>query len=269
MILWAWLILFIFVPLVEGLLEPYFIKTIKKSIWDKDIPLSFDNKKIIFLADIHFGFYFNRLRLRRLVKRINRLKPDIIILGGDYINKFPVFISACFEELRDLKAKWGIFAVLGNHDHWVGANLIRQRLKSCGFVLLENEGYWLKHNGERIKIGGVKDLWWDNPDIGPIIKDASEDDFVILVSHNPDLVEDIKNKKIDLVLAGHTHGGQFTFFGLWAPIVPSHYGQKYRAGTVKTPYTKVIITKGIGNISLPFRFFCRPDFYLLTLRKRR
>jgi len=269
MIGWAWLTLIILVPLVDGLLEPYFIKTIKKSIWDKDIPPAFDKKKIVFISDIHHGIYFYRARLRRLVKRINRLKPDIIILGGDYVHKHKVFISSCFEELRDLKARLGIFAVLGNHDHWVDAELIRKYLKRCGFILLENEGYWLTLVDQKIKIGGTRDLWWDDPDIRPIIKDVSENDFVILVSHNPDLAEEIKNKKIDLVLAGHTHGGQVTFFGLWAPIVPSRYGQRYRSGVVKTPYTKVIISKGVGTISPPFRFFCRPDFYLLTLRKRK
>jgi hypothetical protein len=92
-------------------------------------------------------------------------------------------------------------------------------------------------------------------------------DFVILVSHTPDFAENLKTDKIDLMLSGHTHGGEVTFFGLWAPYIPSDYGQKYRTGIIKTDKTTVLVSNGIGNTFLPIRFFARPQINIIDLEK--
>jgi len=268
MILLACIILIIFLPFTYALIEPYLIRKRTIIFKDPDIPDFFVDKKIVFLTDIHHGMYFPRSRLFHVVRRVNIIDPDIILLGGDYVHKHKIFVETCFNELQKLKAKIGIFAVLGNHDHWVDADMIRWYMKKAGITLLENEGEWIKIGNDKIKIGGVKDLWWDDPDVTPIIKDVSEHDFMLLVSHNPDFAEEIQNDKIDLILSGHTHGGQLTFFGLWAPILPSAYGQRYRAGLLKRPHTKVFVSKGLGTISPPFRFFARPEIDVIILKNK-
>ena len=103
-------------------------------------------------------------------------------------------------------------------------------------------------------------------DINPTIKDTEKNDFVILLSHNPDYIEKLQSDKIDLMLSGHTHGGQITFFGLFAPLIPSAYGQKYRTGLVETVQTKLLVSNGIRKVTPPVRFFARPQINIVYLQ---
>lgn len=169
-------------------IEPYWLKTKTYTIASPEVPACFQKTKIVFLSDIHHGPFFSVKRLRKLVEKVNRLEPDIILLGGDYVHRDPKYIAPCFRELSRLKAPLGVYGVLGNHDHWE-----------------------------------------------------------------------------DLVFAGHTHGGQVTFFGLWAPLVPSQYGQKYRTGLISVGDIRVIVTNGIGTITPPVRFFARPQIIVAVL----
>jgi predicted MPP superfamily phosphohydrolase len=138
-------------------------------------------------------------------------------------------------------------------------------MAGAGIRLIDNEAYWLEKNGGRIKVGGVGDYLEDIQDIEPTIADVNKNDFVVLVTHNPDYVEEMGTDKVDLVLAGHNHGGQVTFFGLWAPILPSKYGQKYRTGIVEVDGAKVIVSNGVGTITPPVRFFARPQIIIVDL----
>ncbi len=256
----------LFLLLAYSLMEPYWLEVKSIDIIDQDIPKSFDGKKIVFVSDIHHGPYFSIERVNELVEKINGVNPDIIILGGDYVRQDSRYIAPVFEELKNLNATIGKFGVLGNHDHWEGAELTRQGMKNAGIKILDNNAEWISINGEKIKVGGVGDLWTDLQDMNPTINDTKEEDFVILVSHNPDYAEEIKTDKIDLVLSGHTHGGQVTLFGLWAPSIPSRYGQKYRTGIVDTKFTKVVISNGVGMVGLPVRFFARPEIIIIILK---
>lgn len=186
-------------------IEPFWIniKTIKLSR-DK-IPASFKGKKIVFISDIHHGPFLSVNRVKKLVERVNSLSPDIILLGGDYVHGSARYIEPCFKELSYLKAKYGVFGVLGNHDHWESTELTQKSMKNACMVSLDNMAVWVYEGNEKIKIGGVGDLYEDKQDINPTINDVSEDDFVILLSHNPDYAEKIKTSKIDIVLSGHTH----------------------------------------------------------------
>ncbi len=250
---------------IYSFIEPYLLKINRIEFQDEDLPESFNGFKIIFIADIHHGPYFSRKRVKKLVTKINDLKPDLIIMGGDYVHEDVKYIAPCFEELSHLKSKLGTYAVLGNHDHWESTLRSEKQMSKAKIKILDNQSYWINYNGARIKLGGVGDLWEDSQKIEGTIHDVKTEDFVILVSHNPDFAEEITTDKIDLVLAGHTHGGQVTFFGLSAPVLPSNFKQKYRRGFVKAPATTVFITVGVGTITPPVRFFCRPEIVELTL----
>ncbi len=258
---------FLILLLLYAFIEPYWLELKETNIIDKDLPASFENTKIVFISDIHHGPYFSRERVRSLVQQINGLNPDIILLGGDYVFMDSKYIQPCFEELKNLKATIGKFGVLGNHDHWRSAELTRILARDAGIRLLDNKAEWVYKNGDRIKIGGVGDMFEDIQDITPTTFDVSKQDFVILLSHNPDFAEEIKTYNIDLVLSGHTHGGQVTLFGLWAPLVPIENKQKYRTGVVDTGYTKVIVSNGVGTTALPVRFFARPQINIINLKK--
>ena len=248
-------------------IEPHFLAIKEIELKNAGISKEFDGKKIVFISDIHHGPDFSVKRIKNLVKTVNKLEPDIILLGGDYVSNAK-YIEECFNELKELKAPLGKFGVLGNHDHWDDPVKTRECMKKSEIKIMDNCSEWIVKNGSRIKIGGVGDLWTDNQDIDKTIIDVKKEDYVILMSHNPDYAEKIGESisKIDLMLSGHTHGGQITIFGLYAPILPSAYGQKYRSGIVYKDDTAVIISKGVGSLSPALRFCCYPDILLLTLK---
>ena len=117
----------------------------------------------------------------------------------------------------------------------------------------------------RLRICGVGDLWTDRQNLPAALGDATERDAVILLSHNPDFAETLEDRRVGLILSGHTHGGQVVLPGFGAPIVPSRYGQKYLHGLVQGPRSQVFISRGVGTVTPPIRFFCRPEIVLITL----
>ncbi len=248
-------------------IEPRWLAVREVEIVDPDIPPSFDGKTVAFLTDIHHGIYFSTERVRNLVARTNALQPDLILLGGDYAHLRRRYIASCFAELAHLEAPLGKFGVLGNHDHWYDAELSWQSMEKAGIVALDNRAEWIVLGEERIRVGGVGDLWEHTQDLTATTAGVQGQDFVILLSHNPDYAESISSATVDLVLSGHTHGGQVTLFGLWAPVSNSAFGQKYRSGVVRTPFTTVIVSNGIGVITPPLRFGARPEIILIRLRR--
>ena len=247
-------------------LESRWLKVTEHVITSRDVPVSFNGTRIVFVSDIHHGPYFSRSRVAGMVERINRLHPDLIILGGDYVHRSSSYILPLFDELRKLQAPLGIYAVLGNHDYWADARLTREMMVRNGINTCENKSYWIKRGDSRIKVGGVGDWWESTQNLAAITEDVKEPDFCILISHNPDYPGEIKTELVDLTFSGHTHGGQVTLFGLWAPLVPSQYGQKYRYGLVTSGKMKSYISSGVGTITPPVRFFCRPEIVVITLQ---
>jgi predicted MPP superfamily phosphohydrolase len=232
---WLFIIILVVLTVAYSLIEPYWIEIKMTEITDPDIPEAFSQFRIVFIADIHHGPFFSRRRVRDVVAMVNNLRPDIVVLGGDYVYGDKNYTAPCFEELSQLKAPYGVYGVLGNHDHWENESdeFTLGVVSQYKITLIDNRAFWINKDGTRIKLGGVGDYWTDSQDIGPTIAGVRQKDFVILVSHNPDYCESLSLNKIDLVLSGHTHGGQVTFFGLYAPFLPTHTGQKYRSGLVK------------------------------------
>ncbi|MGE5398634.1 MAG: metallophosphoesterase [Chitinophagales bacterium] len=250
------------------LVEPHWLRVKTIDYTSADVPVAFDGVRIAFLTDVHHGPFFSRNRVKKVVKKVNSLNPDLILLGGDYVSRDQKYIEPCFEELASLKAPLGEYGVLGNHDHWEGTELCRECMSKAGITCLDNQAIWLKRSTDKIKLGGVGDYWEDLSDLTPTTADVQPSDFVLAITHNPDFVETIQDSRVDLVLSGHNHDGQVTFFGLWAPVVPSAYGQKYRYGLVDTGVTKVYVSSGIGTITPPVRFCARPEIVIVQLNKK-
>ena len=245
-------------------LEAHWLRTKRYTITVPSLGEAFSGFRIAFLSDFHHGPQIGLAPIRKAVATANRAKPDVIVLGGDYVYREPDFIRPCFDALKNLRAPLGVYAVLGNHDHYEDPDLTKQCIKEAGFRELTNTGQWLTRANHRLRIAGVGDLWEDKQNLEAALGDAGNEDPCILVSHNPDYVEKIANKRVGLVLSGHTHGGQVYLPGIGAPVVPSRYGNKYRYGLVKTPSTQVLVSCGIGTISPPVRFCCRPEVVVAT-----
>jgi predicted MPP superfamily phosphohydrolase len=143
-----------------------------------------------------------------------------------------------------------------------------KEFERTNYISLNNNSSWVKQGIVKIKIGGVDDYWTGSQNLNKTTNDLSPQDFAILVSHNPDYIEQIDTSKLDLVLCGHTHGGQVSLFGKWAPWIPSQYGQKYAHGLKRKGDTQIIISKGIGTVILPLRLFARPEIVQITLKNK-
>jgi uncharacterized protein len=250
--------------LVYMFIEPYWIETKQITIESEQIPTQFDGKTIVFLSDIHAGPFFSQERIDNLVSQVNALNPDLILLGGDYVDGDSDYIQSTFNSLSNLKAPLGVYAVLGNKDP---QDYTLAAIPQNGINYIGNKGTWISENGSRIRLGGVGD--YNN---GAQIQNATTSvvtpqDFVILLSHNPDYFPQVNKSKVDLVLSGHTHGGQVTFFGLWAPTTHSDYGNKYRTGVIEEKGSTLIVSNGLGTTILPVRFFARPQIIVVTLKK--
>ncbi len=259
------LILFmVTILLAYMLIEPYWIEINEITIESDQIPAQFDGKTIIFLSDIHAGPGFSQERVDSLVNQVNQMNPDLIILGGDYIDNEYEYINLTFESLSKLKAPLGVYAVLGNKDPQYET---LKAIPHYGLTYIGNKGTWIEENGSRIRLGGVGD--YNNGVQLPRYTTSvvSPHDFVIMVTHNPDYFPHVDKSKVDLVLSGHTHGGQVTFFGLWAPTTHSYYGNKYRTGVIQENNSTLIVSNGIGTTILPVRFFARPQIIKVTLKK--
>lgn len=254
--------------MIYGLIEPYHIETREIVIESGQIPTEFDGTKIVFLSDFHQSSwpFFDQKRTEEVVNQVNAMNPDIILLGGDYVSDDPRHINSCFFELSKLHASLGVYGVLGNNDP---KDATVKAMRESGITYIKNDGIWIKKNGSKIRLGAVGDLYTDSQNSRYAVGDASQNDFVILLSHNPDFFPYATTKsKIDLMLSGHTHGGQITFFGLWAPIVHSEYGQEFRTGIKNINGTNLIISNGIGTSILPARFFAPPQIISIKLKRK-
>jgi len=261
------LVLSVMVFLLYCFFESRWIKITEIEINSEEVPASFSGTKLVFISDIHLGPYLSSRRLSGIVNRINDIKPEMIILGGDYVHYQSKYIEPVFMELGKLRADLGVYAVLGNHDHYADASFTRKIMSKYGINNINNQSFWVKKGIDSIKIGGVGDLWGDIQILENTLNKLKKSNFAILVSHHPDYIENLNTDLIDLTLSGHTHGGQITLFGLWAPLLPSNFGQKYLYGLVTSGKMKSYVSSGIGTVLVPFRFFCRPEIVIIKLKR--
>ncbi|HJZ54334.1 MAG TPA: metallophosphoesterase [Gemmataceae bacterium] len=249
-----------------GLFEASWLQIERPELPLPRLPLGFDGLRVAFLSDLHHGPYTPLDYVASVVRTTLTLQPDLILLGGGYSYKDAKYIGPCFEVLAGLKAPLGVFGVLGNHDYWHGLAQTKAGMKAAGVVELTNAGVWVERGGSRFRLGGVDDLWAGKPDVAPAMGDATTADAGLLLSHNPDIAETLRDPRVGLVLSGHTHGGQAVVPGVGAPFVPSRYGEKYLRGRVEAPATTVYVSRGLGTTVSPLRFGSRPELTLMTLR---
>ncbi len=239
------------------------------TITSPDLPASFNDTRIVFITDIHAGPFVSAERMTRIVDLVNSLDPDILILGGDNVGGRRRGDEIFYPEAKRFRASLAKIAVLGNHDAWEGVEHARQGLVAAGITLLENDNTPVVKGGDRIMVAGLEDLWTAGPDIKKAAKGVKQSDFAVLVTHNPDeLARSLppSGHLWNLALAGHTHGGQVTFFGKGVTR-PTHFGQRYRTGWRTEHSVPILVSNGIGMVTVPFRLFASPEVHVITLKK--
>lgn len=233
-----------------------------------DLPPGFDGLTIAQLTDIHHGLYTGLDYIHRCVEIVNSLQPDVIALTGDFTYGGKKYVGPCAEVLSGLRARVGVYAVLGNHDYYVGASSVATALKAAGFSLLIDGLDRLEFRGEKLWLAGTDDLYYGTTDIKKLLNDIPREATRIVLAHNPDFIEEFaaKDQRVDLMISGHTHGGQIRFPMAGAPHVSSAYGQQYIIGLSHKDNIQIYTSRGIGTVLLPTRVDCPPEIVLLTLR---
>jgi predicted MPP superfamily phosphohydrolase len=233
-------------------------------------PAEQDGLLVALLSDLHVGSPFNGVdKLEEIVSFVNRSRPHVVLLAGDYVvtgvpgGEF-VPPETTAGVLTKLEAPLGVFAVLGNHDHWYDGPRVQAALESAGIRVLENESLRLQGEGFDFWIVGIGDLWEVKPDVASILESLPADAAAIAFTHNPDIFPRVTDR-VALTLAGHTHGGQVDF-PLWgAPVVPSRFGERYARGHVVEDGRHLFVTSGLGTSILPVRFRVPPEIALLRI----
>jgi predicted MPP superfamily phosphohydrolase len=258
------------------------LELVKLKVGLKHLPHTFDGLKVGQISDIHAGPLVPQKLIREGVDIIIANRPDMIVLTGDFVSGATKFLwtsyggfkerhyNYCMEELGRLKAPLGVFAVLGNHDFWSGQEValkIAHGLEGLGVHVLRNKAIPIERNGQYLYIVGVDDYWEGSYSLTDALKDVPEDACRILLSHNPDVNEDIENlgEDIDFIISGHTHGGQVVLPFVGALYIPSPFGQKYLAGLIRDQERQTYVSRGLGLFFVPVRINCPPDVSLLTL----
>jgi predicted MPP superfamily phosphohydrolase len=258
------------------------LKTEQVRLGFPNLPPSFHGFRIVQISDLHASFWVGRDYLMQVVKEINQLEKDLVVISGDIItgsvNNFwkrwiPAgkgdYISMVVDVLRNLK-EGDKFAVLGNHDQW-GSKKAELRLvnelENVGIRVLRNRSIKLSRGLSDLYVAGTDDFWVSY-NLKAALQEVPSNEFKILLCHNPDVREDIKNEtKIDLTLCGHTHGGQVAIPLISHHFIPIKDPIRYQAGLIKEPYGYTYVNRGIGTLVFPFRIGAPPEITYFTLQK--
>ena len=252
-------------------IEPRWIEAKGVTIPIKDLSPEFDGYRIALLSDFHIP-RTSRHRVHRALEMVNQFQPDLILMPGDFVHG-PGHGKPHSTPMPDFRGYFegfdapdGVLGTLGNHDHWQDAPGVRKQLALHTKVkLIENTHAIIVRGTSKLAIGGVGDLWQGVVDPDRAFVGVPDGVPRILLSHNPDLAEEMTSKvRVDLQVSGHTHGGEIRIpFGP-APIIPSRYGYKFRCGLVQGKVNRVYVTRGIASVSYA-RLCCRPEVTCMTL----
>lgn len=264
-------------PLVLGLLlaiwavliEPRRLvahrETIALSAW----PQALSGLKVAAISDLHLGAWsVDEARLRSVVERTQEDAPDLILLLGDFVAghgpEQPADLAALTRVLAGFHAPLGVYAVLGNHDWWVDPKGVRAAVEAAHIPLLDQRAISITHRGQRLWLAGVGDPESEVADPVRAMAGVPAGEPALCLMHNPDLFPRVP-AGVSLSLAGHTHGGQVRLPILGSPIVPSAYGQRFRAGLIEESGRRLFVTTGIGTSILPVRLGVTPEVAVLEL----
>ncbi|MGQ9730484.1 MAG: metallophosphoesterase [Candidatus Zipacnadales bacterium] len=240
--------------------------TVTRAIYGiRNLPPDLDGLVVAHLTDFHAGACTPIELIRKAVSLTNRLKPDVILLTGDYVDDFEEDLPLVAEAFVHFKAPYGVYAVLGNHDYCVSADAVEAALKAANITVLRNASHRLGRGPQHLWIVGLDDTagyWGDFP---AAFDGVPGDEPVILLSHVPDVLPRAESLGVELILAGHTHGGQVQIPAVGAPHAPVRLSARFVAGSRRAGHTRLHVNRGIGMTVLPIRLNCPPEIGLHTL----
>ena len=249
------------------LIEPRWIQVTRPEVRIPGLDPALAGLRIALLTDLHAGGAADLRLVRRAARLALAERPHLIALAGDFAADDAAGFAAVLDALASLRAPLGVYAVPGNHDYTVGIVAWHAELRRYPQITnLTNAARTVEVGGKRVCIAGVDDFYEGTPRLDALPPPA-ERDFTILLAHGPDQAEQLRRSgdAIDLVLSGHTHGGQVRVPGAGAVINSAEHDDLYEAGLRRRPWTQVYTSRGLGTVHLPIRLFCRPEVAVLEL----
>ncbi len=247
-------------------IERYIVLINRYRIPVPNLPAAFAGFRLLQLADLHYGSLVPLSFIRKVVNECNQLRKDIVVCTGDYVHERNATgqIDAVWPVVMQLTAEGGVYSVLGNHDHWADTEQSQSWLDKSGQNLRHRVIPIVRH-GERIWLAGGGDLWEDHLPLDELLADVPPEDCRIVLAHNPDTADTQFSARVDLMISGHTHGGQVDIPFVGPPVLPVK-NKNYSSGLKMSPRgMKVFISKGIGWAVYPVRFNCFPEIAVLEL----
>ena len=271
------LLILIAVMVAWPLAEAKILTTERVQLKAEQLPAEANNLRIVYLSDIHYGFWFNDGDLNRLVSRINGLRPDLVLFGGDYATDHQSAVQF-FQKLRNgekIRSRYGTFGVVGETDRGESdfdLTELTEAMANADVEPLVNRSVPVHIGAARIYIAGLDDVTAGRPDLKAVSKSVSASDFVIFLCHNPSAIPDAQLAKdssgnlgwFDLGLFGHTHGGQMLFFSSLLDIA-GDIPERYKGGWLKENRADLLVSRGVGTSVFPGRLFCLPQIHYIEV----
>lgn len=229
--------------------------------------LEFHGYNLVQISDFHIGTWASRSHLEYAIDQVNQLQPDLVAITGDFVTNNPeAHGSDLIDILNKISSKDGVVAVLGNHDHWANAKLVRQILQKTGVIELRNSNITISRGKDLLHLAGVDDVMEGLEDLDQVIKRLPSNGTAILLVHEPDFAgKSAICARFDLQLSGHTHGGQVHIPRI-GPLILPKMGKKYPAGLYKIKEMYLYTNRGLGTADLQIRYNCKAEITHITLR---
>jgi len=241
------------------------LETTTRRIGLDKLPKAFAGFRIVQLSDIHIGPFMSEEEIRRYVEIAKGLRPDLIVLTGDFVTWDPATQQAVVAALSGLRAPFGVFGCLGNHDRWTGVeDSITDLFARAGVRILRDARAAVATRGESFNLIGVDYSRGPLPGVGNLMTPGVN----ILMSHNPNTFDAAAALGIDLSLSGHTHGGQVALEFISPGIAPSRLVTPYVAGWFQQPGGQLYVNRGIGTVGAPMRIGASPEITVFELGSR-
>lgn len=248
-------------------IEPYHYQLSETDIFIRDLPEAFEGFRIAQISDVHHSRLVSIEEVRRVVELAQSAKPDMVVLTGDYTTAYRRYIEPCAEALGALVAPEGVWAVLGNHDHYTDPQLTVRALERAHIHVLNNANTIIRRGQDTLQLVGIDDWDWNGTDWPRAFHGVDRKRASILLSHQPRVFDLAETENVSLILSGHTHGGQIRLPLIGAPARFSKQ-LKYLRGLYERNGTQLYVSRGTGVIGLPVRFGVPPEIAVLRLRRK-
>ena len=232
------------------------------------LPAAFDGYRIAQISDLHCGPFASGHRVAGWVDAVNRLRPDAIAVTGDLIVSGADFIPVVASALAGLRATDGVFASMGNHDYFCDGEAMVTALEGAGLTVLRNRGVVVRRDGAALYVAGVDDTWTKRDDVERTLADRPSDAPVVLLAHDPALFPQAAARGVDLVLSGHTHGGQVAIPLLARRLNLARLITPFTNGVYRSGKSMLYVNRGLGTTGPPVRIAVAPEIAVFVLRRR-